>query len=205
VGQFIVVDFDTIRPSNINRQLLATEETLGRLKTAVAHERILSINPKAEVKVLQDFADSKTITNVLHLKPDIVIDAIDSLNPKIQVLSAVYKSGIPIVSSMGAATRTDPTMIKVADLFDTKVCPLAARLRRRLKEEGVGRGILCVYSEQPQDVRSLSSEEEREEGELARGRVRRRLGSLSTLTGIFGLTAATAALNILTNGLKKSE
>jgi tRNA A37 threonylcarbamoyladenosine dehydratase len=205
VGEIIVVDFDTIRPSNINRQLLATELTLDRPKVDVAKERALSINPDARVTALKLFVDNKTVQEIISLKPDIVIDAIDSLNPKIQLMTAIYKSGIPLVSSMGAATRTDPSKVRVADLFDTRMCPLAARLRRRLKEEGVGKGIRCVYSEEAQDVHLLSAVGEREEGELTRGRVRRRLGSLSTITGIFGLTAATIALEMLSGGLNRSK
>lgn len=204
VGRLIVVDFDVIRSANINRQLLATEHTLGRPKAVAARERILSINPEASVESVEAFVDADTIGSILAHGPGVVIDAIDSLNPKVQLLSAVYKAGVPLVASMGAATRTDPSMVRVADLFETKVCPLAARIRRRLKEAGVGRGITCVYSEQQQDVMELSCEVERESGELERGRVRRRLGSLSTITGIFGLTAATEALRILAGGLHRS-
>jgi tRNA A37 threonylcarbamoyladenosine dehydratase len=205
VGELIVVDFDIVRPSNINRQLLATESTLNKLKIDAAKDRILSINPEAHVRGFKLFIDQETVKTIITLKPDVIIDAIDSLNPKIRLMSAVYKNGIPLVSSMGAATRTDPTSIRVSDLFDTSMCPLAARLRRRLKEEGVGRGIHCIYSIQPQDVFLLSEAGEREAGEYARGRIRRRLGSLSTITGIFGLTAATVALEILCGGLNKSE
>lgn len=204
VGRLIVADFDIIRPANINRQLLATENTLGLPKTLAARERVLSINPEAQVETIDAFVDSKVIKSLIELKPDVIIDAIDSLSPKIQVLSAVYRSGIPIISSMGAATRTDPAMVKVADLLDTRVCPLAARIRRRLKDEGVGRGITCIYSEQFQNVHALSSDAEKEEGELERGRRRRRLGSLSTITGIFGLFAATMALDKLTGGLNQA-
>ncbi len=204
VGELVVVDFDVVHPSNINRQLLATEATLNQAKVDAAKERARSINPEARVNGLKLFIDAETVKEVIALRPDVVIDAIDALNPKVQLMSAVYKSGIPLVSSMGAATRTDPTAIRISDLFETSMCPLAARLRRRLKDEGVGRGIRCVYSIQPQDVHSLSEAGERETGEYARGRIRRRLGSLSTITGIFGLTAGTEALGILCKGLNKS-
>lgn len=203
VGRLIVADFDAVRLSNINRQLLATEKTLGMKKVAAAQERVHSINPDAQILLVEDFMDDQSIIQILQLKPNVVIDAIDSLNPKIQVLAALYKAGIPVVSSMGAATRTDPAMVRTADLFDTKICPLAARLRRRLKEEGVGRGIQCVYSEQSQNVQALSSESESEKGDYSRGRIRRRLGSLSTITGIFGLIAATIALKSILGDLNK--
>ncbi|MBF0485123.1 MAG: tRNA threonylcarbamoyladenosine dehydratase [Candidatus Omnitrophica bacterium] len=199
IGKFILVDFDILRESNINRQILALESTLGNSKVLTAQKRVLDINPQANVQIFSIFVDGQSIKEVLTLKPDLIIDAIDSLNPKIQLLTSAYKAGIPVISSMGAATRMDPTKVKVADIFDSKVCPLAARIRRRLKEEGVGRGIQCVYSEEVQNVFSLSSEAPREPGEYERGRVRRRLGSLSTMTGIFGLTMANQAVIRLSN------
>ena len=200
VGSFRLVDFDIIRPSNINRHIWATEQTLGQSKSKVALERLKLIDPRIKVEALELFSAEETLDQILSNKPDLVIDAIDSLNPKIQTLAGCYHRGLNVISSMGAATRTDPSKIKVADLFDTKICPLAARIRQRLKELKVKKGITCVYSEQHQDVHALSSENPRDEGELQRGRVRRTLGSLPTVTGIFGLTIANAAIEKLCHG-----
>ena len=197
VSDLCLVDFDTIQPSNINRQILALTSTKGRPKTEVARERVLDINPNCRVEALQLFADNETIDQILALRPDLLIDAIDSLNPKVQLLTEAYRRNIPIISSMGAALRTDPTQIRCADLFDTKKCPLARRLRARLRRNGVDRGIRCVFS--TEDVNFAYDEPQREIqlGEVPhenRGRKRRILGSLPTLTGIFGLIIANQAI-----------
>lgn len=198
VERLRLVDFDVIRPSNINRHLWATEETLGRLKIDVGRQRILDINPAADVEAMELFADEKTMDTIVSPRPDVVLDAIDSLNPKIQILTYCARQGIPVLSSMGAATRTDPLAVRIGDIFDTKNCPLAERIRRRLRKNGVARGaIRCVFSEQKQNVGMLAGAAEREPGEYQRGRVRRPLGSLPTLTGIFGLTLAQMAIEFL--------
>ena len=197
VGAFRLVDFDIIRPSNINRHIWATEATLGLSKSTVALERLKLINPLIKVEALEIFSAQETLDKIFDNKPDLVLDAIDSLNPKIQTLAGCYQRGLLVVSSMGAATRTDPSKIKVADLFDTKVCPLAARIRHRLKDLNVGRGITCVYSDEQQNVHALSQEATKDAGEYPRGRPRRTLGSLPPITGIFGLIMANIAIEKL--------
>ncbi len=197
VSNLCLVDFDTIQPSNINRQILALTDTIGRPKVEVARERVLAINPDCRVEALQLFADSETIDQILTPRPDLLVDAIDSLNPKVQLLTEAYRRDISIISSMGAALRTDPTLIRCADLFDSKKCPLARRLRARLRRNGVDRGIVCVFS--TEDVNFAYDEPQRETqlGETSyedRGRKRRILGSLPTLTGIFGLIIANQAI-----------
>lgn len=197
VNNLCLVDFDTIQPSNLNRQILALTDTIGRPKVEVARERVLAINPDCRVESLQLFADTATIEQILSPRPDLLVDAIDSLNPKVQLLTETYRRNIPIISSMGAALRTDPSLIRCADLFDSKKCPLARRLRARLRRNGVDRGIACVFStedvtfayDEPQRVTQLG------EGPYEnRGRTRRILGSLPTLTGIFGLIIANRAI-----------
>jgi len=211
IKQLRLVDFDTIQPSNINRQIMALETTLGRPKVEVAQERIATINPACRVEALQLFATDDTLKQILAPQPDILVDAIDSMNPKVQLLSAAHRQGIPIISSMGAALRSDPTRIRIADLMDTKGCPLARRLRQRLRRNGIERGISCVFSTEPVTYHYQDPEEQPQAkngpvspaprtdegrpqamdaplGEL--GRQRRSLGSLPTLTGIFGLIIA---------------
>lgn len=133
VGSFRLVDFDIIRPSNINRHIWATASTLGCSKAAVALERLKLINPGVKAEALELFAAQETLERIFDNEPDLVIDAIDSLNPKIQMLAECSRRGLRTISSMGAATRTDPSKIKVADLLQTRVCPLAARVRRDRK------------------------------------------------------------------------
>ncbi len=198
VGRLRLVDFDLIQPSNINRQILATENTLHRPKAAVAKERVLSINPIAEVEALEVFAAEETLDKVLSPMPDLVIDAIDSLNPKVQLLMESWERNIPVISSMGAALRTDPTLICSGDISETKNCPLARRVRKRLRKEGITTGIDCVYSTEEVNFVYIPPEKEQAEAVVSawddRGRPRRVLGSLPTLTGIFGLIIANKAI-----------
>ncbi|MEJ2136013.1 MAG: ThiF family adenylyltransferase, partial [Desulfofustis sp.] len=116
IGRLTMVDFDTVQPTNINRQIFALDSTLGRKKVAAAADRIADINPGCEVEPLELFVDETSVEEILCRRPDIVVDAIDSLNPKVQLLRSSYLGGIPTFSSMGAALRTDPLAIRVGDL-----------------------------------------------------------------------------------------
>jgi tRNA A37 threonylcarbamoyladenosine dehydratase len=197
VNHLRIVDFDTIQPSNLNRQILALETTLGRPKAEVARERVLSINSECRIEALQLFAGSDTLDQLLEPQPDLLIDAIDSLNPKTQLLHEAYLRKIPTISSMGAALRTDPTLIRSGDLFSSSNCPLAKHLRKRLRRRGVGEGISCVYSVEKIDFDYQLPEEDVKVGDTPyaeRGRQRNILGSLPTITGIFGLTIANQAI-----------
>lgn len=204
VGHLRVVDFDVIRASNINRQIYALESTLGRLKTDVARERVLDINPRCDVHAMTSFIDAASAIRALTPAPDVLIDAIDSLNPKVALLVAAVEAGVPhVLSSMGAASRTDPARIRVDDIMHTRSCPLARCVRKRLKRRGIEGGIRCVYSLEPAAIPdgecALWAPDE-DEPVMARGRVRRALGSFSCLTGIFGLTLAREAIMHITTG-----
>ena len=191
IGNLRLADMDTLKKSNINRQLYALESTLGRSKASEAAKRVRDINPSCSVSPLQIFVHTDTMEYLLEEPVDFVIDAIDSLNAKIGLLTAAYKQKIPIVSSMGAALRTDISKIKTADIFDTRSCPLAKLVRKRLRNRGVGRGISCVYStETVTFAYSEPGENNREGAEYERGRKRRILGSLPTIPGIYGLMLA---------------
>jgi len=204
VGHFLLVDFDRINLTNINRQLLALESSLGELKVEAARRRVLDINPDCRVDIMPVFAHDETMEEIFAEPPDVLVDAIDSMAPKLTLLEYAWKLGIPIVSSMGAALRTDPTQIRKGDLMKTHTCPLARQVRRKLRRRGVGKGITTVYSSEDveYDYREPDEEENpsRNEQELDRGRTRRVLGSLPTVTGIFGLTAANVTLEILLDG-----
>lgn len=192
VGALRLFDFDTIHASNINRQLYALESTIGRLKVEVAAERVREIHPECAVEACPLFIGADTIGRVLEGSPDAVIDAIDSLSPKVRLLAAAAQAGLYTVSSMGAATRTDPLAIRVGDLAATERCPLARLIRKRLRKFKVTSGIRCVYSVEPARPGRDSAEPDaaEEPDALRRGRMRRPLGSLSVLTGMFGLIAA---------------
>lgn len=201
IGRLRLVDFDTIQSSNINRQILALDNSIGQAKVKVAKERIHLINPKCQVEALQIFAADETLDDILSPPPDILIDAIDSLNPKIQLLTGAHRRNIRTFSSMGAALRTDPSKIKTGDIMTSNHCPLAKHVRNRLRRQGIEGGIHCIYSTERVDF-SYQGPEKTEKPASAyetRGRKRNVLGSLPTITGIFGLTLANEVILQLTN------
>ena len=206
VGEFLLVDFDRVNRTNINRQLLALESTVGTLKVEAAKRRILDINPACRVEIFPGFAHNETLEEIFRQKPHVLVDAIDSMAPKLALLEYAWKQDIPIVSSMGAALRTDPFAIHKSDLMKTHMCPLARQVRRKLRRRGVGKGITVIYSSENVDYEYREpGEEENSEGNeqiLDRGRERRVLGSLPTLTGLFGLHIGHAALEKLLGGFK---
>ncbi len=207
VGHLRLVDFDRICITNINRQLLALDSTLGRPKCEVARERVLDINPNCRVEAINAFVDGETIRQLMADRPDIIIDAIDALNPKVELLETARTSGIAVISSLGAAMRFDPTQVRVAPLSDVQGCPLGRIVRTRLKRRHVALDFPCVYSKEPlpRPLPLLSPASVNEERVLRRGRERNTLGSLPTVTGIFGLTAASTAINILTGRMDWPE
>jgi len=202
VGSFSLIDFDEVKPTNINRQLLALESTLGKPKAVVAKKRVLDINPDCHVLAVNTFAGPENLEMLLEPKPDVVIDAIDSLNPKQELLAFCARRGIPVISSMGACDKTDPFCIRVADISQTSICPLARRIRKRLKKRGIEKGVVCVYG--TQRPRGALGEEGDEETYI-RGRKRTPRGSISYMTGMFGLVVACEALRILAGGSLESR
>jgi tRNA threonylcarbamoyladenosine dehydratase len=200
VGRLRLVDFDEVRPSNINRQLYALESTVGRAKIEVAASRVGDINPKCRVETMRCFFDDTTADAVLGSSPDLVIDAIDSVSPKTLLLAELVSRDIPVISSMGAALRTDPSLVRTGPLSEVSNCPLARLIRKRLRKRGLSVEFPCVYSVEsvhhlPEEV--IDKAGDASEETLSRGRTRRTLGSLPTLTGIFGLTAANLAIQTL--------
>ncbi len=192
IGSLRLVDIDVIKKTNINRQLYALESTLGRSKVEEAGNRVLDINPACKVEMHKTFVHFDTMDEILKAPVDFVVDAIDSLNPKVELLVSAFNRNIPVVSSMGAALRTDSSKIKSADIFDTHSCPLAKMVRKRLRNRGVGRGIQCVYSTEEVFYKYNGPDLSpvKEGYEYKRGRTRRVLGSLPTIPGIYGLMLA---------------
>lgn len=189
VGNFVLVDFDSFEESNINRQILATTETLGQKKIEVAKNRVLSINPKANVETRDIFVNAETIEDLLACKPDFVIDAIDALNPKCDLIQALYIKQLPFISSMGAALKTDVSKIRYGNLSNSKNCSLAKFVRKRLRKRGIDIAkIKCVWSDELVDLPDTALDMPVNVSEM--GRVRHSLGSLPTITAIFGLVIA---------------
>ncbi|AQT70303.1 Molybdopterin-synthase adenylyltransferase [Anaerohalosphaera lusitana] len=208
VGNLTLVDFDQITHSNMNRQLYALESTLGQPKSEIARRRVLDINPDCNVRALHTFIHHDTVRSVLEPRPDIVIDAIDSLNPKVELLTALHELAIPTVTSMGAALRTDPSAIRVAKLKKSYNCPLARLVRKRLRRRNIPLDFTCVYSTETTDNlpdHAIGSDRADEHDHSFRGRQRSTLGSLPTITGIFGLTAANTAIKMLAGETAQRE
>lgn len=206
VGTLRVVDIDVVRVSNINRQLYALHTTVGRPKVDVAAERIAAINPACRVEPMQVFVHTDTLNDVLAGRVNMVIDAIDSLTPKVALLAEVVRQNLPVISCMGAALRTEPLDIRVDVLSNTTHCPLARKVRKWLWRREVTTDFTCVYSREPTmhlpesatgEPQPDSSTSPDHAGDYERGRPRRVLGSLPTLTGIMGLVAANTALREL--------
>lgn len=177
VGNFILVDFDTIEESNINRQLFATNITIGTPKVLAAAERIHDICPDIHVDAQSIFFDENTKINC---RPDFVIDAIDTVSSKIALYKWCMARNVPFVSSMGAARKTDPTQIKIAKISKTSVCPLAAKIRKIVRDEHLN-DFDVVYSTEPATVTDSA----------------RIFGSIITVTGTFGLIMANYAINAI--------
>ena len=176
VGNIVLVDFDTVEESNINRQIFALSSTVGVPKVDVAAARIRDINPDAKVMAINTFFDEKT---KLDTQPDFVIDAIDTIDSKITLYKWCVAHNVPFAASMGAALKSDPTQIKVGRILKTSVCPLAARVRKVVRVENLP-DFPVVYSTEVPDKSAASA-----------GRT---FGSIVTVTGSFGLRLADIAI-----------
>ena len=147
VGSLDLIDNDKVCLSNINRQIIATMKTVGEYKTQVMKNRILDINPEAVVNTYECFFLPETAADFPFDQYDYVVDAIDTVTAKIELVMQCRKAGVPIISSMGAGNKLDPTQFRVADIYKTKMDPLAKVMRRELKKRGVTK-LKVVYSEE---------------------------------------------------------
>ena len=194
IKHLTLIDFDTISITNINRQLLALNSTIGQKKVDVARQRIADISNDIQVDTLDILINQETVSKIIEIKPDFVVDAIDSLNPKVCLIETLVKNNIPFVSCMGAALKTKANLIQVEKMKNTRNDPLAGFIRKYLRRRGVPLDFKVVYSpELTKDKSKLAMPESVPE----KGRVRHQMGSLPTITGIFGLTCAQVALDEL--------
>lgn len=149
VGRFVLVDHDTVDITNVNRQVHALTSTVGRPKVEVERERVLDINPAAEVETHQVFFTSDAADEILGPGCSYVVDAIDAVEPKVMLIAEAARRGMPVISSMGAGNKLDPTKFVVADISETHTDPLARAVRRRLRRLGITSGIKVVFSTEP--------------------------------------------------------
>ena len=184
IRHITLVDSDRVAPTNVNRQMPATSETIGEIKTEAARRRLLAINPEADVRTLTLFYDAETAPQIDLVEYDYIVDAIDSLKDKALLILNATRSGRKFFSSMGAALKMDPTRIKVGEFWSVKGCPLARALRQRFKKEKTypARKFTCVYSDE-----LLENKGQTEETCDYKARIN---GSLCHITAIFGMTIA---------------
>ncbi len=188
VGHLLIVDFDVVNLTNLNRQLLALHETIGRAKVDVLRERLLSINPDLSL-VSHDVFCAQENRHEIIVGVEYLVDAIDSLGPKIGLLEYAVNSGIKVISVMGAGNRMDPSKIAITDIKKSHNCPLAKRVRKFLRRRGIDGGFPCVYSfEDP--IVPEEDEETPDEIIVHRGRERKTIGSISYMPSIMGMMAA---------------
>ena len=148
VGTLDLIDDDRVCLTNINRQIFATRKTVGQYKVDVAKERVHEINPDAVVHTSRTFYTPQTAEQFDFAQYDYVVDAIDTVTGKLALVEQAQRAGVPIISSMGAGNKVDPTAFEVADIYETSVCPLARVMRRELKKRGIER-LKVVYSKEP--------------------------------------------------------
>jgi tRNA A37 threonylcarbamoyladenosine dehydratase len=146
IGNIVIIDGDCFQESNLNRQIPALKSTIGQKKTMVVAERLLDINPKLNFFAINEFLEAELIKELLKNDFDYVIDAIDSLTPKVELIANCFENKLNIISSMGAGGKIDPSQVQIDDLFNTYNCSFALDIRKRLRKRGINKGIKAVFS-----------------------------------------------------------
>lgn len=187
VGRMTIADADVVSESNINRQLIALHSTVGRHKTEVMAERLRDINPNIELTIVSRFIkDDETDALLDSDNFDYVVDAIDTLSPKLALIKGALDRQIPLVSSMGAGAKTDPTKMEICDIAKTHHCPLAHMLRKRLHKIGVRKGFTAVFSPEPvREGAMILCEEQNKKSNM---------GTISYIPAVFGIGCASVVI-----------
>lgn len=190
IGEISIVDFDTVDITNLNRQIIATQNSIGKLKTSVMKERLLSINPKL---VVHEFPEKFSMENkdlfFKNKKYDYIVDAIDLVTSKLALVEIANASSIPIISSMGTGNKIEPTMLEVADINKTSVCPLARVMRKELKNRGIKKLKVIYSKELPRKPFNESGSREKKVN----------VGSISFVPSTAGLIIASEVVKDLCN------
>lgn len=187
VGRMTIADADTVNASNINRQIVALHSTIGRPKAEVLAERLRDINPRIELRVVNEYiCDEQTNLLLDAAHYDYVVDAIDTLSPKLALIKGALDREIPLVSSMGAGAKTDPTKMEVADISKTHHCPLAHMLRKRLHKIGIRKGFRAVFSPEPMREGAMILCEEPNK--------KSNVGTISYIPALFGIGCASVVI-----------
>ncbi len=187
VGRMTIVDADVVSPSNINRQLVALHSTAGQEKARVLEKRLLDINPDISLDVRTVYVKDEATYELLDATPyDYVVDAIDTLSPKVNLIKGALDRGLPLVSSMGAGAKTDPTLMEIKDISKTHHCPLAHMLRKRLHKLGIRKGFRAVFSPEPVREGALVLCEEANK--------KSNVGTISYMPAVFGCGCASVVI-----------
>jgi tRNA A37 threonylcarbamoyladenosine dehydratase len=187
VGHLLALDSDDVSETNRNRQILALSSTVGRPKCEVLRDRLLDINPELELVTVPEYITEENIATLLDPhRIDFLVDAIDTLSPKICLIQYCLSKGIPMVSSMGAGAKIDATAVRVADIAQTRMCPLAHMLRKRLHKLGIYFGFQAVFSVEEPRRDSVVLEESRNK--------KSQVGTVSYLPSVFGAVCAQVAI-----------
>ena len=191
IGKMTIIDGDTVDPTNRNRQLPALATNHGESKALIMKERLLAINPELKLHVVQEFVNPEMVKVQLATKPDYIIDAIDSITPKLTFIQLAIESGLRVVSSMGAGAKLDPTRLQVVDISKTYNCPFAQQIRKQLKTRfGIRRGLKVVFSPEEPIRESLMLTDGRNYKKSA-------YGTISYLPATFGAVAASVVIREL--------
>ena len=194
VGRMTIADADTVSPTNINRQLIALHSTIGKQKAELMADRLRDINPEINLTVVNKFIkDDETDALLDSDKFDYVVDAIDTLSPKLALIKGCLDRGIPLVSSMGAGAKTDPTKLEICDIAKTHHCPLAHMLRKRLHKIGIRTGFKAVFSPEPvREGAMILCEEQNKKSNT---------GTISYIPALFGIGCASVVIRGLIDEL----
>ena len=190
VGRMTIAEADKVSETNINRQLVALHSTIGREKCDILAERLKDINPELQLTVVNRFIkDSETDALLDSDRFDYVVDAIDTLSPKLALIKGALDRSIPLVSSMGAGAKTDPTLLEIKDIAKTHHCPLAHMLRKRLHKIGIKRGFWAVFSPEPvREGAMILCEEQNKKSNV---------GTISYIPALFGIGCASVVIRDL--------
>ena len=201
VGSFVLVDDDSVALSNLNRQIIALESTIGRNKVDVMKERILEINPVAVVDAKKCFFLPENASEFDFKSYSYVVDAVDTVTAKLSIIEEAKKAGVPVISSMGTGNKLDPTRLEVADIYETSICPLARVMRRECKKRGI-ESLKVVYSKEETIRASYGSPSNDEQKELSEHDKKRRSipGSTAFVPPTAGLIIASEVVKDIIGG-----
>ena len=190
IGRMTIIDGDVVDPTNRNRQLPALSTNHGVSKAEIMADRLRAINPEIQLEVVKSFVTPEMVVEQLSRRPDFIIDAIDSITPKITFLRLAYEMQLPLVSSMGAGAKLDPTRLQVVDISETYMCPFAQQIRKNLKGHNIRKGIKVVFSPENPIKESLMLTDGKNFKKSA-------YGTISYLPAVFGAVAASVVIREL--------